>query len=321
MAGAPGVFTISFDTELTWGSFDRPAFRDRFDSFRGTRNVVERLCALFEEYEIPATWAVVAHLLADCAGVDRCGVVEPSEDTTDHGDSWYEQTPCVTGVARDLWCAPDLIGTIRSCETPQEIALHGATHLVFGDHSRATAERELSTGVELLADAGIDAESFVYPRNRIAHVDLLAEYGIKSYRGRDARWFERRSLPDSVRKAARFGEELVGWTPPAVVPRETDRAVSVPGSQVFRPNGGGWQWTPAGTQAKRAIRGLNRAVETGSVFHLWCHPFNLTGDTEALLAAFERVLAHATQLRADGRLDVLPMQDVMTAYHDGRWNR
>jgi hypothetical protein len=64
---------------------------------------------------------------------------------------------------------------------------------------------------------------------------------------------------------------------------------------------------------------MDRAVETGGVFHLWWHPFNLAGDVDSHLAMLEDILAYMDSLRADDELEIMSMSDVATAYRGGRW--
>jgi hypothetical protein len=306
-----GVFTISLDTELGWGSFDKGGLARHETAYRTTHEVVDRLCETFERYDVPATWAVVAHLFADC---DR-----------EHADlrevsGWYDGLPCLRGADTDLWLAPEILDRIRSVSPEQDVGLHGYSHMILGDQPREAARAELDAAVERAQSVGLDPDSFVFPRNRIGHRELLAERGFTVYRGVDARWYERSSLAGPVRKPFRFLEEAASATPPVVTPRERSGLVCVPGSQVFRPVHGGWQYTPEHSQRRRARKGLRRAAETGGIFHLWFHPFNLGRDPDTLCDELTAILSTAAELREAGDLDVLSMAEVATAFENGRWN-
>ncbi|MDS0278467.1 polysaccharide deacetylase family protein [Halomicroarcula sp. S1AR25-4] len=316
MSDRPGAFVVSLDTELAWGTFDVGKI-DRYEpAYREARGVVEDLCTLFDEYEVPATWAVVAHLLEDCGGVHAAG----PEPTYPWVDGWHDALPCRTGVDRDLWYAPDIVDRIRSCTVDHEIGLHGYTHVLLGESGchREAAEREVGTAMAVANDHGLDPQSYVFPRNRIGHRDVLADAGIDVYRGRDARWFERWSLPSLARKPPRYLEEALHRTPPSVWPREREGLLELPGSQVFRPYHDGWQWTHPDSQRRRAVAGLNRAAATGGIFHLRFHPFDLGFDRERLLGVFESILAHAESLSIEGALVPMTMSDAATEYHAER---
>lgn len=305
-----GVFTLSLDTELAWGSFDKGGVERYGEAYRRTPTVVRRLCDLFDRYDVAATWAFVAHLFDDC-----------EEHTSDDPDrrEWLAVAPCASDVDRSLWYAPDLLKTVEKCTTPQDTGLHGYSHLVFDDHSPTAGQEELAAAVATAREVGLAPSSFVYPRNAIAHTDLLANYGIEVYRGADARWYEQRSLP-AGRKPLRFLDEATTVTPPTVVPTERDDVVCVPGSQVFRPRNGAWAWTPDMSQRSRAYKGLDKAAETGRIFHLWFHPFNLAHDIDHHLSLLEDVFTYANSLRTDDKLKIMPLSDVAKAYRDGRWN-
>lgn len=315
----PGVFTVSLDTELAWGSFDKGGVDRYREAYRETPAIIERLCELFDEYGVSATWAVVAHLFADCDGHDADGQ-SGNPDLTDTGRAeWLANAPCSTGVDRSLWYAPELLTRIGDCATPQDVGLHGYSHLVFDDHSRAAAEAEFTDALAAARDVGLDPSSFVFPRNEIAHVDVLAEHGLDVYRGVDARWYEQTPLGPG-RKPLRFLDEAIARTPPVVRPTESDGVVCLPGSQIFRPAQGAWALTPAGTQFARACKGLDRAIATGNVYHLWFHPFNLAGDAYQHYDILENILSYVDTLRANDELEIMSMSDVARAYRDGRWN-
>jgi hypothetical protein len=115
-------------------------------------------------------------------------------------------------------------------------------------------------------------------------------------------------------------DELTRQSPRAVTPTVSDGLVNVPGSQVFRPRNGGWQYTPASNSVVRAKKGLQRAADTGRVFHLWFHPFNLAHRPATDLERFERVLERADELVASGDLECLSMHSVAQQAREGRWN-
>ncbi|AKH97421.1 polysaccharide deacetylase family protein [Halanaeroarchaeum sulfurireducens] len=310
MSDEKGVFTISLDTELAWGTFDKGNVERYEEAYRNTPAVIDQLCDIFDEYEIPATWAIVSHLLEDCDG-DHSDRTSPDLEWV---DDWFGELPCASGMDKDLWYAPWLMDRLQDCETEQEIGLHGSTHMQLGADgcSRKQAEEEIKAAVETLQAHGVEPKSFVFPRNDVGHVDVLQEHGIKAYRGVDDRWYERGSIPNGVKPLLRFFYEAIRGTPPVVEPVDRDGVVEIPGSQVFRPSYDGWQYTPGESSVARAKKGLQRAVETGRVFHLWFHPFNLGHDIEQDLERVEQILESAANLCDDEKLACLPMRKVVS---------
>ncbi len=307
-----GTFVISLDTELAWGTFDTANGHQQYEkAYRRTPEIIEDLCSLFDKYGIPATWAVVAHLFGDCNGHSDSPRVD-----FDWIDDWYGSVPCESGIESTLWYAPELLEQIQSCSTEQDIGLHGYTHLILGDENcpRDAAKYEVEAAIDVLRNLGISPTSFVFPRNQVGHLDVLLESGIEVYRGPDGVWFERWNLPRTVRKPFRFATEAASWTPPAVSPRQQNGLIEVPGSQVFRPLHDGWEYTPSGTQIKRAKKGLVRAATTGDIFHLRFHPFDLGFDKTHLLEGLETVLAYAGNLRNQGNLKFKSLATIGSEY-------
>lgn len=307
-----GTFTISLDTELAWGTFDTKngvnPYREAY--LRGSE-IVDRLCTLFEQHDVSATWAVVAHLFEDCDGHQDFPTVD-----FDWIDDWYRTLPCESDIHRKLWYAPEILDSIRTCSPKQDIGLHGYTHLIVGhpDCPRHAAERELAAAIAVLEDHGISPSSFVFPRNQIGHREVLHEAGIDVYRCRDDVWFEQWKLSRELRKPFRFANELLSWTPPVVTPRIHNGLVEVPGSQAFRPFHDGWEYTPDWTQVRRAKKGLDAAVRTGKIFHLRFHPFDLGFDPERLLNSLQQILSYADTLRDEGYLEIQSLSEIADSH-------
>jgi peptidoglycan/xylan/chitin deacetylase (PgdA/CDA1 family) len=314
-----GVFVISIDTELAWGLFDTVGVDAYRDAYAKTREVVDRLCLSLDRHEFPATWAIVAHLLRECD--EECGSNRPSP-MFDWIDDWYGSLPCRALDQNRLWYAPEILERINACSTRQEVGLHGDTHMILGADgcSLEAASVEVAAAIETLGEYGVTPTSFVFPRNRIGNLDALSEHGIEVYRGRDSRWYETR-LPRPLRRGMRFTDEFAIRTPPVVVPKEKNGLVEIPGSQIFRPEGGVWRATPPRSQLRRAVKGLEVAAERGRIFHLWFHPFNLGRNPDELIHMLDAILERATELRDAGRLTFRTLSETADMYHAGAWNQ
>jgi len=78
-----------------------------------------------------------------------------------------------------------------------DIGAHGYYHREFTNLSRNEAENELKMISAGMKKFGINPRSFVFPKNSVAHLDLLEKYGYKCYRGygdfmNDCMYIERR---------------------------------------------------------------------------------------------------------------------------------
>ena len=71
-----GVFMLSMDAELAWGSIYNDDYERYEAQYDGCRVAIDALLQLLETYEISATWAMVGHLFLDsCTTAD--GVKHP----------------------------------------------------------------------------------------------------------------------------------------------------------------------------------------------------------------------------------------------------
>jgi peptidoglycan/xylan/chitin deacetylase (PgdA/CDA1 family) len=76
-----------------------------------------------------------------------------------------------------------LITQILNSSTQHEIAAHGYSHRVFTALSEAEAQTELAMIKAGMMKYHISPKSFVYPKNQIAHLNLLEKEGYLAFRG------------------------------------------------------------------------------------------------------------------------------------------
>jgi peptidoglycan/xylan/chitin deacetylase (PgdA/CDA1 family) len=313
-----GVFTLSLDFELIWGTLDHagPGGFARACTIERTI-VVDRLLEILAEFEIPATWLVLGHLfLEGCSatgGVPHADVVRPTHAW--HPDDWFRHDPCGTEASNPLFYGRALVRKIQACRVPQEIGCHSFSHVIFGDAgcSREAAASEIEASIAAARELGIEMRSFAFPRNSVGHLDLLVANGFRSFRGPGSTWYERRGTDEhgqrsALQRLAHLWDFIAARTPPVVAPQRVEPGIlNIPGSMIYLPMHGVRRHIPVGRRVTRAFRGLDAAEATGRVFHLWFHPTNLADETEAMLGGLRRICAEAARRRAAGRLDVLSM--------------
>jgi peptidoglycan/xylan/chitin deacetylase (PgdA/CDA1 family) len=320
--GSKGIFTISLDFELIWGTLDLfgpDGFANHCVAER--EHVIDRLLDLFTEFDVPATWCILGHLFLDqCRSID--GVKHPEIVRPSHkwcaGD-WFERDPGGTEGSQPVFFGRSLVRKIQSCPVPQEIGSHSFSHVIFGDAgcSRLTAASELTTCVRVADEMGIRLRSFAFPRNEPGHLDLLPEHGFACYRGVEPNWYYKPRWPSAVRRLAHLSDVIVAARPPVVVP-EVDNTglVNIPGSMIYFPRHGFRRYIPNSLRVKRAAKGLRAAADQKRIFHLWFHPTNLAGDQQTMDAMFgglSRILEYAQSLRRRGEIEVLSMGQIADA--------
>lgn len=297
------AFVVSIDTEMAWGLTHRQDQHYRYDRERAD---IERLLRLFDEHAIPATWAIVGHLMLDhCEPVD--GVKHPEIVRPDFswfkGD-WFDDDPCTDSERDPMWYAPDVVELIRAADTDHEIASHGFSHIVAGDPgcSRETFDSELAQAVAVAADQGLTIRSLIHPRNQIGHTDLLADHGIVAYRGRRPA----ATTPSSrlQRLVEQTIDRTIGSERTAVRPIQEGPLWNMPSTTMFDVDARPRTWR---LWIRQVERRLAQAVARRSLFHVWFHPHNLRDHPEASFAALDRLCAAAARHRNAGRLDTVTM--------------
>jgi len=311
-----GIFTLSLDFELLWGTVDLHGperFRRACQVEREV--VIDRLLALLDEHRIPATWCILGHLfLSECRrsrGVAHPELVRPSHRWV-RGD-WLQHDPCSDESRAPLFYGRSLVEKIRACRTPQEIGSHSFSHVIFSDEgcSREAAASELSASVEVAREMGLELRSFAFPRNGVGHQDLLPQFGIRSYRGPAPRWYERREPPTAVHRLARLWAVVAAPPPPVVTPEPAGAGLTnVPASMIYFPMHGVRRHVNVSRRVLRARKGLDAAIRSGRVFHLWFHPTNLADEPEAMFRGLREILATVEGHVREGRLDVATMVDL-----------
>lgn len=311
-----GIFTISLDFELIWGTADLgiESFKRLCEIERS--EVIDRLLSLFEEFEFPATWAILGHLfLEHCepvAGVKHPEIVRPSFPWIK--DDWFEHDACGSEHDRSIHLGRSLVEKIRRCAVPQEIGSHSFSHIIFGHEgcTREVALSEVAECVKLAAEMDIRMTSFVFPRNEIGHLDVLSNYGFRCYRGVEPNWFEERNVSEAVRRSLRLFEVLTSATPPVVLPHLTESGLwNVPGSAMFFPMHGVRRFIPMKSRVSRCVKGLKKAAREKKVFHLWFHPTNMVDEMEKMFGGLRKVLEQARDLRDGGELDFMTMEQLV----------
>ncbi|GAA3201891.1 polysaccharide deacetylase family protein [Nonomuraea roseoviolacea] len=274
----PGICILSIDTELAWGTddVDLPKYAKALDEEPST---TKRLLALLDEYQVPATWAIVGRLLA------------PSENGEIRTpEKWYY--------------APYLLDWITGACVDHEIGTHTFSHVYTQDPAttREVWVRELEAAARLGERLGVPVRSIVHPRNQVAYVDTLPEAGIIAYRGVERNWYGNRLGPLHLLDRA-LGTPATTYDPRTL--RVGERLVNLPASQFLVGSNGLRRLIPAASRIRQARLGLDRAARRGEVYHLWFHPFNLDG--ELMFGAMEGILGEIAARRDRGEIQVMTM--------------
>ncbi len=284
---SPGAACISIDLELAWGIWDKPSGEYHRLCAEKERAVVKAMLQVFASREIPATWAIVGRLLDTSGGA-----------------------PTPTEFGERIWYAPDLVEAIHNASPAHDIGSHGFAHIYFGESERDRIREDLRSARRMHDEHGLRFTSFVFPRNQVAHLDLLAEAGIKVFRGVDIGWHTvtRRRLGTLPGRAAHLADELLPIPPAVVQPRSRPFGlVELPGSMLLLGRNGLRRLVRPEIAEMKAKLGLRRAARQGRIFHLWFHPSNFYYETEVQLRLLENILDEACAMRDRAEIEIRTM--------------
>lgn len=294
---------ISVDAELAWGFHDRfPLSEPKKRRFVRARDAWRRLVELFDEYEIPATWAIVGHL------------VEPEFDV----ESVYQELPPGLEMFRkygqyeqNIWLGEELIQGVLDARVSHDIGSHSFSHPLFDLIPPEIADTELRLSRKLSDWYGDEPTSFIFPRNIVSKRKNLKQNGFYCYRGHRPEEHVRSETLDSLRFLTGYA---TGALPPPVVSPTVDEygLVNVPAS-LYLGGRKALPWSvlrrfrgdPVVSMARSGIDCIRRQ---DGVFHVYVHPHDL--QQEADFNRMESVLSYASTREARGEITVETMADV-----------
>jgi peptidoglycan/xylan/chitin deacetylase (PgdA/CDA1 family) len=244
----PALFNLTVDFELGLS-------RLLTGQKRPNRDEVERECGLYlalldlaREYKVPLTFAVAARLLAD--------------DALKAGERH----------------AFDLLETLGFEPVTHEVGCHSFNHPVFGaeEFTREHAAEDLRQASLTLARRKTQARSFVFPKNKVGHAELLADHSFRVYRGADNR--------------ALHQDEAGLWVLPL----------------------GLWMG-PRALRPADLVRGVREGAAKGALVHYWFHLVEFDEWTE-LRAFLQPVFATVAELVEAGQIRALTLSDAVDVF-------
>lgn len=321
MKWARGVLTISIDYEFAWGLADHPLGPEVRERVAGEIEITERLLALFDKYEVPATWAVVGHLLEKTCLFDGT-LPHPEYPRPIHaGESrdWFAGHPPQDDYSDPLWFDSErLILKIIRSNAGHELASHSYAHIIYNAASEEAVRADLRNVENVHQASNLPVRSFIFPRNAEAHHELVKAHGFTSYRGNTVRWYEK--LPSILGMVMRRVHYF--WPSARTVRPSMGEAglVNVPESMLLLSRNGLRKLITKGVMRRKLIAGLRAAARRGEVFHLWFHPSNFWYETDTQFELLECVFSEASRLQKEGVLYSMPMGAVADQFLNSQTN-
>lgn len=190
------ALVISADFELGWAwRYSRGVVDPLAEARKAaqqTRRNMPNLLKLFDDFNVPITWATVGHLFLDhcdrIAGKAHSEMPRPpyfeNEYWSFQDGDWYDSDLCSCLEAAPEWYAPDLIHAIQQAKTHHEIACHTFSHIDCSDNHcpPGLLETELTECCRIAQEWGISLKSVVFPGFQFGNLSLLQPMGFKAYR-------------------------------------------------------------------------------------------------------------------------------------------
>src|SRR6266851_9759547 len=307
-----GTFVLSLDTELAWGSFDKSfgpklVRAAQWENREGIPRLLDLLCG----HHISATWAFVGHATLDhCTGHPE---LEPVNYHWYSGD-WFQHDPASDESRHPEWYARSCFLKVLSAPYPQEIGFHSFSHVIFGKPGtpRKRAIQEFAACRAIAREFEIQGDAFVFPRNRAGFLDELREAGFRTIRARDMSPIHTRySAANNVLGVL---ADFFALAPLAVSPYLDHGLVALPGSLMLRAMDGWRRLIPLRARRARIMKGIDRCIREGAIFHLWLHPINLYREEGKMFELLEECCECVSLLRDRGDLRVATMGETAEKY-------
>lgn len=263
-------FILSLDCEGKWGVADHlTRFEHACLSNERLRDAYRDLLDLLDEFTVPATFAFVG-LFAESEQSFR-RLMPVIKDLAARAPDYLQ--PALADIDQGSgqgWHGNQLVEAVSNSKTSHEIGLHGVTHVPWTSRERNFFISELNLLREL-SPSMAGARTFVFPRNQVAHVDLLPSAQIEGYR--TARPHKSRALS--------LLSEFNLWNQAERDPPTVSKPVQIPAGFFVNWRQGARRLVPKHVSTAR-VRALLARAEAGRVVHLWLHPENIASAPETL---------------------------------------
>jgi peptidoglycan/xylan/chitin deacetylase (PgdA/CDA1 family) len=274
----PGIFILSLDCEGKWGVADHlnDWHQKQLNDSR-LKEAYTGITALLHTLGMSATFAFTELFTLSADELMKLPI-----------DEIVERLPYSKAAFSNIragsfegWSAPwvkDLVSARH------EIACHGVTHTPWDNMNEAQACFELS----LVSRRS--GQTFIFPRNRISHLDILMREGFKGYRLPPA---DRSRLSSLV---SEFDISASAEQNPLVLPLQP-----IPAGYFINWRSGLRKIIAPSWTRLRARRILKDAVKSNGVAHFWTHPENIA-SAPSTLSNLRAILEEAALLRNEGKI-------------------
>jgi hypothetical protein len=308
-----GKFTISIDHESALGYADYDLSDSDKKRIEGEIFIVRRLISLFEQYNIPATWGVVGHLIDRGCPWDAETPHPEYKRPVHEGEEkdWFREHPPKNEYENPLWFdTENLISMVRSSPVGHDIGSHSYAHIMYDEEKTniESIKADLKNIGRVHRVHDVPLTSFIFPRNIGGYYRYLKLNGFTTYRGVSPKWYEDKK--GWKKRLSHFIDYMLPTGRTSTPDIENFGLVNIPDSMLLIGRNGPRGLLTPKIMVRKAKIGLKMAIRKKEVFHLWFHPSNFSYDTEDQFDIFEEILKEASRLRDEGKLEIQTMEDI-----------
>lgn len=300
-----GVFCISLDFELHWGTFETVQLNEKGRKrFENTRKSIPVVLSLFEAFEIQATWASVGMLFNQNVSEWNASIPSSVPSYTNKQVSSYEwvNQHGFSGDQDPFHFAPNLVDLIASSPL-MEVGTHTYSHFYCQESGQTVSDfkADLEMAIQKASLKNLPIRSLVFPRNQFnaAYLDVCKNLGITAVRSNPDIWFWDAYRPETlIKKIFRSADTMVPVDWDTSIPLSSldvdTIPMQIPASRFLRP------WHPNrlinSLKLRRIKNEMTHAARTGSLYHLWWHPHNFGNHPEQCMSDLQGLLEHFRSL-------------------------
>lgn len=305
-----GIFTVSLDFELHWGTRDSISFDSYKENLLGVRKAIPAILELFAKYEVHATWAAVGLLLFENKDEMLQSIPDKLPAYVKTGFSPYQYIANVgSGEEEDPFhYGASLVKLIRSYPF-QEIGTHTFSHYYCLEEGQNNEifEADLRAVMRIMRNKYQETvKSLVFPKNQIQEEYLASclRHGILGYRGTPRHWLydprkeEQNSLMVRLFRLLDTFCSLTGHHTYKLSEISGSKPYNMRASRFLRPYSKKLGLLEP-LKIRRIKKDLAHAAKSNSMYHLWWHPHNFGKDIVKNISLLQEILCHYSKLKSN----------------------
>lgn len=281
MSTKKASFVLSIDLELAWGVWDKLSSINIQKIIDKERLVCENLLNIFDENEIPVTWAVVAALLDN-------------------------KNKMMGNLNQKAWYAPDILDNILNSKTKHLIASHSYAHKEFNTCSKEEIIEDFEKSIFFLKSININPDVFIFPRNNVFHLDVLKKFNFKTYRSIDKSWYKKvYKYNKSLGKISNLIDKVIPIKTNSVSPLIDQFGLTeIPTSILLISKNGIRTIVTNFSMFKKIKDGIDLAISKNECFHIWFHPSNFYYQTNKQFDLLKKIIDYFNLKREQGLIEI-----------------